>query len=205
MKIFLSITLNVPSRQSLFPTVCFFVFVFQLGPSVNRKHQTPEELQYSWVIFLFSFCLIFKYYVLCSDSKSNLYKIYEQKSKSQSYLVGWLSRLDCYPVHLKVEGSVPGQGTLQVRSLVGACSGVNQSMFLSHIDVSLSLFLSLPLSLTSIDISSGKDKKKKKVLIPLPRINNSYNFETFQLFPITVDIQYFISFRYASISGQTFM
>ena len=45
---------------------------------------------------------------------------------------------------------------LWVQSLVGVCIRGNQSMFLSHSNVSLSLPFPLPLSLISINISSGE-------------------------------------------------
>ena len=69
----------------------------------------------------------------------------------------WLSWLEHSPVRQKVSGSIPSR-CLQVPSLVRVHMGGNQSMFFSHIKVSLSLslflslFPTLPLSLKSINI-----------------------------------------------------
>ena len=43
-------------------------------------------------------------------------------------LAGWLSWLECCPVHQKTEGPILGQ----------ECMGGSHSMFLSHIDIFLS-------------------------------------------------------------------
>ena len=53
-------------------------------------------------------------------------------------------------------GHVPG---LFICPPSGACAAGNQSMYLSHTDVSPSLSLHLPLSLKSVNISSGEDYK----------------------------------------------
>ena len=53
-------------------------------------------------------------------------------------LAGWLSWLECHPVHQEVAGSIPGW----------ACMGGNRSIILSHANVSFSLFLPLSLKLT---------------------------------------------------------
>lgn len=63
---------------------------------------------------------------------------------------------------LTVDGSVPGQGHIpqfQVQSptLVGAHAGGNQSMSLSHMDVSLPLLLPFHSLNINEKISSGKD------------------------------------------------
>ena len=71
----------------------------------------------------------------------------------------WLGWLEHHPVNWKILGLIPTPG-LQVWSPVRVCMRGNQSMFLSHIDVSLPLSPSLPLSLKSISMSSGEDKKK---------------------------------------------
>ena len=63
-------------------------------------------------------------------------------------LAQWLSWLKHCPIHQNVVVSISWSGhipRLQVHSLVGACVGGNQSMLLSHINVSLSLSL-FPLS-----------------------------------------------------------
>ena len=72
------------------------------------------------------------------DAKNNVYR-----------LVGYLSCLEHCPVHQKVAGLIPSQSKyLGFLSLVRAYTGGNQSMFLSHIDLSpfLSHFLSLSFS-----------------------------------------------------------
>ena len=64
-------------------------------------------------------------------------------------LAGWLHWFEHSPIHQKVVGSIPDQGIYLDYGFdpVGVHTGGNQSMFLSHIDVSLSLSLSLPPSL----------------------------------------------------------
>ena len=68
------------------------------------------------------------------------------------------------PANGKVLGSILSQRMylgLHFGPQLGKSMKVNQSMFLSHIDVSLPLFIpsSLPLSLKSINVSSGEHKK----------------------------------------------
>ena len=78
-------------------------------------------------------------------------------------LACWIRWLECHPIHQKLVGLIPGQGTglagLCVWPLVGACTGGDWPMFLSNINVSHSLSFSLPLSLKPINISSGEDLK----------------------------------------------
>ena len=75
--------------------------------------------------------------------------------RRERVLVGWLDWLDHGPVHPKVVGLIPSQGTprSQVPSSVGAHMWGNRSIFLFHINVSLSLSLSLSASLSPAEIS----------------------------------------------------
>ena len=72
-------------------------------------------------------------------------KIQLKKRRKKPWLV-WLSWLEHCPIHQKVGGSIPSQGTYLgcVGSVSGQGAYVRQAlMFLSHTDVSLSLPFSL--------------------------------------------------------------
>ena len=74
-------------------------------------------------------------------------------------LARWLNWLERHPMHQKVVGSIPSQGTyprLQVQSLVRVCTEGKQMLFFSHV-MSPSL-LPFPLTLKSVSKSSGEYK-----------------------------------------------
>ena len=74
-------------------------------------------------------------------------------------LAWWPRWLECGPVHQKVAGSIPDQGTYLgcgCDPWVGCVQEATRPMFLFHIDVSVSLSHILFLSLESINMSSGE-------------------------------------------------
>ena len=80
----------------------------------------------------------------------------------------WLSFLEHCPVHLKVTGSIPGQGTYLGCKFdpQSGCIWEATNRYFSLTLMFLSLSLSLPSSFSKInkDISLGKDSKKKNEL-----------------------------------------
>ena len=100
--------------------------------------------------------------ILIGMGKKRINLIYLENHWLGPGLAGW-SWLEHHPMHPKVAGLIPSQGTYigcRFDPWLQARARGNQSMFLSHIDVSLSLSPFLPLK--SINISSGEDIKQNQ-------------------------------------------
>ena len=92
--------------------------------------------------------------------------------------------MEHHPVHQKVVGSVPGQGTHRSCQFIAQSGPEAADRCFSLISVSLSLsvclclflFSPLPLSLRSINISSGEDYKKYSPPFAVPSSTSFFSY-----------------------------